>query len=172
MIPLDEALMDIASLTQSQPFYAGVSLQKGRRFLLTLKSDGDSGIAEGDRVAGRRSWRRAGAGETVWDCTLREAKEGNPCRCGACSPSPVDLFSQHEYRRTSANSGLVTPSRRWSSAGLSTPVRIGPMRPGFRRVPSSTLRCSGWDPIRPGDDVRDFLSVPSTAGPNRKRGSN
>lgn len=29
---MDEALMDIASLTQSQPFYAGVSLQRGGAF--------------------------------------------------------------------------------------------------------------------------------------------
>jgi 8-oxo-dGTP pyrophosphatase MutT (NUDIX family) len=173
MIPMDETLMDIASLTRNQPFCAGVILAEERRFLLTLNTDGVPEPLKGTvwRVGGVGGGQEPG--ETVWDCALREAREETHADVELI-PSPITYF--HDL-----DTGELWRIRvRDPMAPLlfSRAVNPRPDQPYAPGLPTGPFiyyalflaRPMTWDSIRPGDDVQGLLLCPIDGWPKLKAG--
>jgi 8-oxo-dGTP pyrophosphatase MutT (NUDIX family) len=154
--------LDVAALTAGQPFCAGVILMVDRQLVLTLNHDHlPQGLQEvALRVGGVGGGQEAG--ETIWECAAREAREEVGCDVKLINaPRTYLRESGGPLRRTRCRDEIAPLLFEWAAnkipdkpyaPGLPTgPLLYGAM---FLAQPKGTLR--------PGDVEGLLLISPAT----------
>ena len=164
--------IDLAALTASAPFRAGVLLVHRGRVVLTLDDDLPSELA-GRAV--RVKWVGGGQErhESVWDCALREAHE----EVGAgvdLVPSPTTyLHDAEEGKARPVDCDDADPPLLVERIPRPNPdVADRPELPAGPYLYAVTFLALAGDAaeLRPGDDVQALLLLPPELWPRLERG--
>jgi 8-oxo-dGTP pyrophosphatase MutT (NUDIX family) len=160
--------IDVRHITINQPFYAGVILIQQGRLIITLHTDNvptqKTNQATAYRVMGPYGSQEAG--ETIWECAIREAKEKLRIEV-QLRPSPIMYF--HEVDTGEINpvscTDAVPPLLLERQSNLYPYV---PLRRGLPVGPYSYFGVFLTQPLQSitqSDNVEGILSIPLNLWP-------
>lgn len=154
--------LDVARLTDGQPFCAGVVLLVDGRLVVTLNRDHvpselvDIALRVGGVGGGQE------AGETIWECALREAREEVRCDVTLVGAPRTYLGGPDEpLRSVRCRDDLAPLLFEWGPNP--TPDRpYAPGLPAGRVLYNAMFLARPREAVRPGD-VEGLLLLPPTA---------
>lgn len=158
------SMLNLHHITHNQPFCAGVILFTDNSLVTTLNTDGLP-----PTLIRKESWRIGGvgggqeAGETIWDCALREARE-ELCTEVELRSAPVTYFHDIDTGKISrvTCSDTIAPFllERQSNLFPYTPYRPGLPGGPYTYFGLFLANIQEGAQIQPGDDVVGLLHVP------------
>ncbi|PTX58323.1 NUDIX domain-containing protein [Melghirimyces profundicolus] len=163
-VPGPKDPLDVAALTNNQPFCAGVVLLREGRILATLNPDGlpESLQSTTCRIGGVGGGQEPG--ETLKECALREAEEETTVKVELIH-SPSTFFHDMDTGLVSEITVRDVPApvllERMTDSRPNTPYRPGlPTGPYIYFGQFLAGWRTGAKELRPGDDVRALFYFP------------